>query len=343
MIFVICVSVLSVPSVQGQKVYTEGIRREAAAAVAGLDAGEVLPASAHAASTSLVSHRKPDGLILSEGNLYFTSHDGAGAAVWRTAQGSVPGQEGVLYWEQGAEFGDIAFSKVDGVFFGYFFATKNDVTTIRRVPLAGGTAAVLATVTKVDVVGSHRNLIADGVHLFWQDDRAVRRMPIRGGAVTILDRTSLNPHTAGLAQSGGDIIYASGADIRFVPKNGSAVTGPSVRTIVTATSRVTSLLPVSNGVYWGEESGAVRLKVGSTIRTIRLSAGLVPTSMATNGFTAGGPLAWTHCDSQTCRLQLDFSAFSPSSAISAGALGVTITSSGNVFWGDARGVHRQTF
>jgi hypothetical protein len=45
-----------------------------------------------------ISFRKPDGLILSEGNLYFTSHDNAGAAVWRTSQTSIPGQETVLYW-----------------------------------------------------------------------------------------------------------------------------------------------------------------------------------------------------------------------------------------------------
>src|SRR2546423_414310 len=80
---------------------------------------EVLPA---AGQDSFVSFRKPDGLILSEANLYFTSHDAAGATVWRTSQTSIPGQETVLYWEQGAQFGDIVFAKVDVAFFGYFFA-----------------------------------------------------------------------------------------------------------------------------------------------------------------------------------------------------------------------------
>src|SRR5690242_16918675 len=42
---------------------------------------EVLPAPAQ---DTFVSFRKPDGLILSQGNLYFTSHDAAGATVWRT-------------------------------------------------------------------------------------------------------------------------------------------------------------------------------------------------------------------------------------------------------------------
>src|SRR6185369_14105425 len=130
------------------------------------------------AQAQLISSRKPDGLILSTGNLYFTSHDAAGATVWRTSQTSVPGQETVLYWEPGARFGDIVFAQVDGSFFGYFFAQNAGAITIKRVSLTGGAATVLATVTNVDVANSHRDLLTDGVNLYWQDDRAVRKMPI---------------------------------------------------------------------------------------------------------------------------------------------------------------------
>ena len=84
----------------------------------------------------LVSSRKPDGLILSTGNLYFTSHDAAGAAVWRTSQTSVPGQETVLYWEAGARFGDIVFAQVGGNFFGYFFAQNGGVMR-REIQVTG--------------------------------------------------------------------------------------------------------------------------------------------------------------------------------------------------------------
>jgi hypothetical protein len=49
--------------------------------------------------SQLVSYRKPDGLILSTGNLYFTYHDAATASVWRAAQSAVPGQEILLYSE----------------------------------------------------------------------------------------------------------------------------------------------------------------------------------------------------------------------------------------------------
>ena len=106
-------------------------------------------------------------------------------------------------------FGDIVFAKVDGNFFGYFFATKvsGPEITIKRVPLTGGTATVLATLTNVDIANSSRNLLTDGVNLYWQDDSAVRKIPIRGGPVTVLDPSCPNTPTAGLALQNGNIIY----------------------------------------------------------------------------------------------------------------------------------------
>jgi hypothetical protein len=289
-------------------------------------------------TTQLISSRKPDGLILSTGNLYFTSHDGVGAAVWRMAQTDTPGQERILYWEAGAIFGDIVFAEVNGSFFGYFFAQRGGVTTIRRIPLEGGSATVLATVTNVDVSNSHRNLITDGLNLYWQDVNSVRKMPIGGGVATILDQTTASTPTAGLAMQGKNIIYASVAAIRFVPKGG-AFTVPQARTIVTGSSRVTSLYAVSNGVYWGEQSGAVRVKAGAATTTLPSVSGFVPTSISTNGSSVGGSQAWTQCASVSC--YLFFPATSSSQAIAADALGITVTSSASVFWGDAGGVHRQ--
>ena len=43
--------------------------------------------------SELVSYRKPDGFILSTGNLYFTYHDAATASVWRAAQSAVPARK----------------------------------------------------------------------------------------------------------------------------------------------------------------------------------------------------------------------------------------------------------
>jgi hypothetical protein len=301
------------------------------------------------AQGQLVSSRKPDGLVLSTGNVYFTSHDGAGAVVWRTSQHSVPGQETVLYWEAGARFGDIVFAQVDRSFFGYFFAMKSGVITIRRVPLTGGNATVVATVTNVDIANSHRNLATDGVNLYWQDDRAVRKTPIGGGAVTMLDQTTPNTPTAGIVLNNGRIIYAAVSDIHFVP-TGGANTGPTVRRIAQASGRVTALHVGLSGVYWAEQGGAVRVKrSGSPTITTLPGASSLTSSISTNGVSVANGVqsdaqhAWTRCGSQLCEL-VRFPVSSGSTVpIGADAIGVHITPVGSVFWGDAAGVHRLSF
>ena len=293
-------------------------------------------------TSELVSYRNPDGLILSTGNLYFTYHDAATASVWRAAQSALPGQEILLYSEPGARFGDIVFAQVDGVFWGYFFSTNGGAAaTIKRVPLTGGAATVLTTVTDVDVANSHRNLVTDGVNLYWQDVHSVRKMPIRGGAVTVLDEASPNTPTAGLALQNGNVVYASVAAIRFVPVSG-ATTPPSARTIVTASERVTALHAVLGFVYWGEQSGAIRVVTsGSAPETISTIADFVPTSISTNVHGGVFAQAWTQCDSQSCRLHFDVPSGEDSLyVIDRNALGVSVALSGNVFWGDATGVHR---
>jgi hypothetical protein len=200
--------------------------------------------------------------------------------------------------------------------------------------LTGGAATVLTTVTDVDVANSHRNLVTDGVNLYWQDVHSVRKMPIRGGAVTVLDQASPNTPTAGLALQNGNVIYASVAAIRFVPVSG-ATTPPSARTIVTASERVTALHAVLGFVYWGEESGAIRVVAsGSTPVTLPSIAGLVPTSISTSVHGAGVfAQAWTQCGSQSCRRHFDVPSGEDSLyTIDRNALGVSIASSGNVFW-----------
>lgn len=303
---------------------------------------EATPTPVGSSTSELVSYRNPDGLILSTGNLYFTYHDTATASVWRAAQSAVPGQEILLYSEPGARFGDIVFAQVDGAFWGYFFSYNGGATaTIKRVPLTGGAATALTTVTDVDVANSHRNLVTDGVNLYWQDAQFVRKMPIRGGAVTVLDQASPNTPTAGLALQNGNVIYASVSAIRYVPVTG-ATTPPSARTIVTASERVTALHAVLGFVYWGEEGGAIRVvSSGSTPETISTITGLLPTSISTSVHGGVYAQAWTQCDSQSCRLHFDVPSGEDSLyVIDRGALGVSVASSGNVFWGDATGVHR---
>jgi hypothetical protein len=295
-------------------------------------------------TSQLVSYRSPDGLILSTGNLYFTYHDAATASVWRASQDAVPGQEILLYSEPGSQFGDIVFAEVGGAFFGYFFAQQEDGSiAIKRVSLSGGAATVLTTVgDDIDIANSHRNLVTDGVNLYWQDVQSVRKMPIGGGAIAVLDEATPNTPTAGLALQNGNLIYASVADIRYVPVGG-ATTPPSTRTIITGAERVTALHAVLQFIYWGEQSGAIRVVLanGSSAETISTITGFVPTSIATS--THGGVYAqaWTQCDAQSCRLHFDVPSGEDSLyTIGANALGVAVAGSGNVFWGDAAGIHR---
>jgi hypothetical protein len=302
-------------------------------------------------ASRLISFRKPDGLAVSTGNLYFTSHDAGGATVWRTSQNSVPGQESVLYWEPGARFGDIVFAQVAGVFFGYFFAQRLGFITIRRIPLSGGEdAAVVTPVTNVDIANSHRNLVTDGENLYWQDDSAIRKVSIHGGPITVLDQTRPNTPTAGLVLHNDDVIYADVDEIRRVPKEG-AVTVPFVRAIARASSPVTMLHVGLSGVYWGERGGAIRRKrFGSTqIKTLPGTSNLIPTAIATNGIQivngneSDARIAWTRCGSQSCELVRFPAAVNPTQPIGDDALGVFITTTNNIFWGDAAGVHRQQF
>lgn len=74
-------------------------------------------------SSRIVAQHLVDGMVLSNANIYFTAHDGAGATVFRTAQSATPGHEADLCHEPGCRFGDIVFAKVD------------DVSTVTSSPL----------------------------------------------------------------------------------------------------------------------------------------------------------------------------------------------------------------
>jgi O-glycosyl hydrolase len=295
-----------------------------------------------------VSVHQPDGMILSTGNIYFTSHDPTGAHVFRTGQTSTPGQEIELYREgPGNRFGDIVFAKIGDVYYGYFWAMDSTgKSTIKRILLTGSEVATVLTpaLNSIDIVNSHHNLATDGVDLYWQDVSSVKKMPISGGAITTLDETTPTPNTptAGVYLNNGTIVYASVAAVRSVP-TGGASTPPSERTIANADATVTTILPVANGTYWGDRNGAIQLKVGPAISTIQANTSWVPTSIGTNGYTAGGALVWTQCTSSSCQRGLDFPAAAGTSAVADNALGAAMNSTGSVFWGDDYGVHRLDF
>jgi hypothetical protein len=320
---------ISVPSVEAQTVAPSEL------STGGLISASVIPGS-------YVSYHRPDGMILSTGNLYFTSHDVFGAHVFRTAQTSIPGQEIELYHETaGSRFGDIVFANVNGVYYGYFWAQNGANATIKRILLTGSQVATVLTppINDIDIVNSHHNLATDGVNLYWQEATAIKKMSVNGGPIVTLDPCTPNTPTAGVYLNNGNIIYASVNAVRFVPTSG-AITSPFVRTIATANTTVTAILPVANGTYWGDRNGAIQLRLGSVTYTIQANTGLVPTSIGTNGYTAGGALVWTECASTTCQMRFDFPAGNWVSAVANDAIGAAITSGGSVFWGDDLGVHR---
>src|SRR5215210_604454 len=144
------------------------------------------------AISSIVAYSSPTGLIASTGNLYWTSrfYDEFGpdvSVVWRAGKNNVPGSETVLYREYGDDryFGDIVYAN-PGAFYGYFVANYQTaggvVSQIKRVPLAGGPATVIANSPSP----APRDLLTDGVRLFWVDSGGIRSVPLGGGTVTTL-------------------------------------------------------------------------------------------------------------------------------------------------------------
>ncbi len=289
------------------------------------------------AQSDLVSYRKPDGLVVSTGNLYFTSHDDAGAAVWRISQNGKPGEEKILYWEADIKFGDIVYAKVGFDYFGYFFAEKRGTITIKRVSLTGGNAVVLATLTNIDIDNSHHNLITDGTSLYWQDVSSIRKMSVNGGAITTLDGTGSNTPTAGIDLQGDRIIYADRDKIYFVPTTG-AIAIPALRLISARENFITSLHVASaTTIYWSENDRSIRKKVGGIVTLVQAAGPNFPTSIS----SSGTKVAWTQCASEACQLKKLGGA---TVTIADNAFGLFVSPVPNkVFWADEAGVHKRSF
>ena len=301
------------------------------------------PQTIESLSIGQVSYRQPDGLILSTGNLYFTSHDANYGTVWRTAQDAVAGQEILLYAEPGARFGDIVFAQVDGTFYGYFFARQTDerLAQIKRIPLTGGGATTLATLPgDVDIEYSHHNLVTDGSYLYWQDEIAVRQMPIGGGTITELAAITTQAPTAGVYLLEDRLIYASGNEIRWVSTDGPTEGPPPI--IVTGPDRVTAIFPRVDGVYWGDQSGVLRLRVqqGGLVSIINAPAAV--TGAVTSIGLAPGALVWSRAGGSAAFIVFNVSVNHWFQPAGSDPLGIAVTTQGaeHVFWGDSQGVHR---
>jgi hypothetical protein len=290
-------------------------------------------------SDRIVARHVVDGIVLSTANIYFTVHDD-GARVFRTAESATPGQETELCHEPGCRFGDIVFAKVDDVFYGYFFALAGGMTTIRRIPLApqpGQVAEIIGpAIADIDIVSSHGNLVTDGSFLYWQSDTAVNRMPVRGGVVTVLDRTPLTRPVAGLHLVGPTLIYAVDRVVHHVPKDGSAVTGPNVRVVFTAAAGVVAhSTPQPGSIYVAERNGAIEEHSpnGDAVRQAPGAAFI--TSMAYDG--AHVALAWTQM-AATWEVRLDAGVQDLTFTTGANARLAMFNAAGDLYWLDDDGV-----
>jgi hypothetical protein len=241
----------------------------AVALVAGLGGGAMAmdtPMASASTGPSTLSYTHPDRLIQSTGNLYWTANQTvrgiSRADIYRASKENQPGQERILYQESRraasgrVDFGAITYAYVGGNWYGYFAANypRQNKSEIKRVPLPGGAAVVLAT---SPAVVANRDLVTDGSFLYWADADGIRKMAIAGGPV----RTLVSGRTfAHLGLDGAVLYYSSGDSIRHVPTSGGAST-----TVLTAPSAITALYPPSAtnaNVYWGEANGSVSLFPG---------------------------------------------------------------------------------
>jgi hypothetical protein len=244
----------------------------------------------------IIAQHVADGMVLSTANIYFTAHDNAGARVFRTAQSATPGQETELCHEPNCRFGDIVFARVDDVFYGYFFALADGMTTIRRIPLApqpGQAAEVIGpAAADIDIVSSHGNLVTEGSFLYWQSDTAINKMPIRGGAVTVLDMPPLTRPATGLHLIGPNLIYAVDRVVYYVPADGTAITPPSLRVVFTVATGVVSCAPLVGSIFVADRNGAIVWHSDSGSGQVKQNSGAAfVTSMAYDG--AHVAFAWT--------------------------------------------------
>jgi hypothetical protein len=301
--------------------------------------------SAWASGTTPLSYTQPDRLVQSAGNLYWTANsttrvvDGghetvtSTADVYRASKDNVPGDETVLYQESrsgtsstpSVQFGAITYALVGGTWYGYFVANYpvKGTSKIERVPLAGGSAKVLAT--SPAQIGN-RDLVTDGSYLYWADARGIRRLAVGGGAVKTLVSGTTFAH---VGLDGSSLFYTSGNLVEDVPTSGGA---PS--TFYAAASTITAMDPPSatdGNVTFGEADGEVALYPGpyDTPYVIQSSG---PGINVTSVSLAGNYIVWGQCGSAGCTVD----GYDNGNDVSIPALGTPVDVQGDGsawYWG----------
>jgi hypothetical protein len=293
--------------------------------------------------TTTLSHSQPHRLLQSTGNLYWTADQTVQgrttADVYRAPKTNEPGQEQVLHQELSlptsrVDFEAITYANVGGTWYGYFVANyvaylHQEVSQIKRVPLAGGAAVVLAT--SPAVVGN-RDLVTDGSFLYWADAGGIRKKAITGGKVTTLVSGQGFAH---LALDGPVLYYSSADSILTVP-----VSGGTPALYISGASPVTAIYAVTtdNGLLWGEANGSVNAYYGGDISDeLQLPVtGLSITSVS----AAGNYILWSECFSQLCQVVGQGNG----TVVSVTTPGTPVVDAqgdvGAWYWGDSAGVEK---
>jgi len=323
----------------------------AIALVAGLGGSAMAietPVASAATGTTTLSYTHPERLIQSTGNLYWTNDSAStivqggilreeySAAVYRASKNNQPGQEQVLYQEsqtggfgttRSVDFQDITYAEVGGIWYGYFVANYpfQNESQIKRVPLTGGPAVVLAT--SPAVIGN-RDLLTDGSFLYWADAGGIRKMAIGGGSVQTLVSGGTFAH---LGLNGSDLYYSSVNSILWTPTSG----GPST-TVVSLPSAVTALhapTQSDSNVYFGEANGEVGLFPGVYDDVLQLqtpSAGVNVTSVS----VGSNYILWGESSPAGDRVE-GWDNSSQLSSVTASAPPIDVQADGSAwYWGD---------
>ena len=248
-----------------------------------------------------------------------------------------PGTERLLYQEahNGSRFFNaITYAKIGTSFFGYFVVNNSATHTsvIKRVPLAGGAATTIVTSPRYI---STRDLVTDGLTLYWADEGGLRRSPIGGGGVTTLFAgTSLL--SVGLDAS--RVYFSSGTQVRSIAKFGGLSTLVASGTSVVAALNVQRTTPTS--IFWAERNGSVRGRfVGGFGVTYQEPS--TTGRRASSVSVTGSRIFWTDCafTLSDCRARARNGSVTVS--VPAGSLADDAQGDASaMFWGDGLGVRK---
>ncbi|NUP13318.1 MAG: hypothetical protein HOW73_45345 [Polyangiaceae bacterium] len=293
---------------------------------------------------TVVAWTAPGGLLQSTGNLYWTANSfsefgGYYAAVYRAGKGNAPGSELILHQESSPNpvtFGDITYALVGGSWYGYFVSNSGGVSHIKRVPLTGGAAVVLAT--SPAEIGGRQTLDTDGTYLYWADAAGVYKMPMGGGAVTTLAGAS---GVVSLGLDAANVYYAAGLQIYAVSKSGGFVAAVANATNVQNINAIFVKPGSPTELFWAEEGRIVARKpLGGTTNIVQSRNDFW---RSTSVSFDGSRVLWTECttvNNNNCTAKSKLGQGTPVSVTAGVGANFIQGDAGSYFFGNLSALYR---